>query len=241
MMPTRSFCAAVTLLLLFLAGVGFAGPGTGEVPVTIWAGKSTQHAVALTFDDGPSPVYTEEILALLHQYQAKATFFVLGENVEKYPEIIKTMIRGGHEVGNHTFDHVRLTKASQQVREQELERTELELEILGAPRNGLLVRPPYSDFDKRLVSYLKHNRQELALWSLDSGDWQGLDTPAIVHNVLDRIKNGSIVIFHDSDEDGDKDRRPTVEALKIILPALRDQGYRMVTVSELMGKHPRTN
>ena len=241
-MPTRSFCAAVTLLmLLFLAGVGFADPKAGGGPVTIWAGKSTQHAVALTFDDGPSPVYTGEILDLLHEYQAKGTFFVLGEKVEKYPEIIKAMIRGGHEVGNHTFDHVRLTKASQQVRERELERTELDLELLGAPCSGLLVRPPYSDFDKRLESYLKHNRQELVLWSVDSGDWQGLDADTIVHNVLDRIKNGSIVIFHDSDEDGDKDRRPTVEALKIILPALRDQGYRMVTISELMGAKPHTH
>ena len=229
------------LLLLLLAGVGFADPETGGVPVTIWAGKSTQHAVALTFDDGPSPVYTGEILDLLHQYQAKATFFVLGEKVEQYPEIIKAMIRGGHEVGNHTFDHVRLTKASQRVREQELERTELDLELLGCPRTGQLVRPPYSDFDKRLVSFLKHNHQELALWSVDSGDWQGLDTPTIVRNVLDRVKNGSIVIFHDSDEDGNKDRRPTVEALKVILPALRDQGYRMVTISELMGAKPRTH
>ncbi len=109
-----------------------------------------------------------------------------------------------------------------------------------APGTGQLVRPPYSDFDKGLVSFLKHNHQELVLWSVDSGDWQGLDTPAIVHNVVDRVKNGSIVIFHDSDEDSNKDRRPTVEALKIILPALRDQGYRMVTISELMGAKPHT-
>ncbi len=120
--------------MLFLAGVGFADSGGG--PVTIWAGKSTQHAVALTFDDGPSPVYTREILDLLHQYQAKATFFVLGEKVEQYPELVRAMIRDGHEVGNHTFDHVRLTKASQRVREQELERTGLDLELLGCPRDG---------------------------------------------------------------------------------------------------------
>lgn len=241
MMPTRSCCAAVTLLLLlFLAGVGFADPGTGGVPVTIWAGKSNEHAVALTFDDGPSPVYTSEILDLLHEYQAKATFFVLGEKVEKYPELIKAMIRGGHEVGNHTFDHVRLTKATQPVREREIERTALDLEVLGCPREGQLLRPPYSDFDKKLVSFLKHNRQELVLWSLDSGDWKGLDTPTIVNNVLDRVKNGSIVIFHDSDEDSNKDRRPTVEALKVILPALKEQGYRMVTISELVGAKKHT-
>ena len=97
-----------------------------------------------------------EILDLLHEYQASYVF-VLGEKVEQHPEIIKAMIRGGHEVGNHTFDHVRLTKASQREREQELERTALDLELLGCPRAGQLGRPPYSDFDKRLVSFLKNN------------------------------------------------------------------------------------
>ena len=116
-----------------LSAAGSAGTATAADPVTIWAGQPSQHTVALTFDDGPSPTYTREILALLRQYQAKATFFVLGEKVEKYPELIRAMVRNGHEVGNHTFDHCRLTKTAQPARERELERTQLDLDLLGCP------------------------------------------------------------------------------------------------------------
>ena len=94
--------------------------------------------------------------------------------------------------------------------------------------------PPYSEYDQRLVSYLNHTDQELILWSVDSGDWRGLEAPAIARNVLTQVKNGSIIIFHDSDEYNQADRNPTVAALKIILPALRKAGYRLVTVSELL-------
>jgi len=224
------------LVLLLLASFWPAVPALGADPVTIWAGEPSRHAVALTFDDGPSPRYTREILDVLAQYQAKATFFVLGAKVEKYPYLVKAMLQAGHEVGNHTYDHPRLTEISERTVEQELEHTGLDLDLLGCPHQCRLVRPPYSAFNDELVSYLKHTHRQLALWSLDSGDWQGLPANAIIHNVLDRVKNGSIIIFHDSDEKGQADRRPTVEALKVILPALRARGYRLVTVSELVGR-----
>jgi len=238
MMSHRLLCGLLGLLALVIIGPGSAGTATAADPVTIWAGQPSQHTVALTFDDGPSPTYTREILALLRQYQAKVTFFVLGEKVEKYPELIRAMVRDGHEVGNHTFDHARLTKTAQPARERELERTQLDLDLLGCPEKDELIRPPYSAFDNRLVSYCKHTHRDIVLWSVDSGDWRGLGAQAIVHNVLDRVKNGSIVVFHDSDEKSEKDRRPTVEALKIILPALKAQGYRMVTISELACSQP---
>ena len=98
-----------------------------------------------------------------------------------------------------------------------------------------MFRPPYSAWDERLKSYMAHTGRHLVLWSLDSGDWQGLAAPAIIKNVLGRVKNGAIIIFHDSDEYAKADRHPTVEALKTILPALQARGYRMVTVSELIG------
>jgi peptidoglycan/xylan/chitin deacetylase (PgdA/CDA1 family) len=221
------------MLVVFGLGLGFANPVTGAEPVTIWCGPSSEHEVALTFDDGPSPIYTQQILALLKQYQAKATFFVLGKKVEEYPQIIKAMVREGHEIGNHTFDHPRLTQTAKAVCERELERTRLDLDLLGCPNQPQLMRPPYSAYDKKLTSYLTNTKRELVLWSLDSGDWRGLDAGTIVHNVLDRVKNGSIIVFHDSDEKNQADRRPTVEALKVILPALQAKGYRMVTISEL--------
>jgi peptidoglycan/xylan/chitin deacetylase (PgdA/CDA1 family) len=232
-MKDRLFWGMVTLLVLWVAGFCCAGAVSGAEP-GIWCGPASEHEVALTFDDGPSPRYTREILALLKQYQAKATFFVLGRKVEKYPQIIKAMLREGHEVGNHTFDHPRLTEIAKRECERELERTRLDLDLLGCPHQPRLVRPPFSAYDDQLTSYLKHTKRELVLWNLDSGDWQGLDAGTIVHNVLDRVKNGSIIVFHDGDEKGQADRRPTVAALKTILPALKARGYAMVTISELV-------
>ena len=205
--------------------------------MTVWAGTANEKAVALTFDDGPSSTYTPQIMALhgfAQTYQAHGTFFVLGHRVEQTPWLVQALIKDGHEVGNHSFSHPRLTKETQLSREQELERTAVDLDLLGCPQSQRLFRPPYSAYDDRLKAYLAHTRRRLVLWSLDSGDWQGLAAPVIIKNVLSRVRNGSIIIFHDSDENAQADRHPTVEALRIILPALKAAGYRMVTVSELL-------
>jgi peptidoglycan-N-acetylglucosamine deacetylase len=221
-------------LLGFFLGLGPPGPAAGAEPVDVWAGTPNEKTVALTFDDGPSPVYTPQIMALFKKYQAHATFFVLGNKVEQTPWLVRALLKDGNEVGNHSFSHPRLTKTGQLSREQELERTAVDLDFLGCPQSQRLFRPPYSAYDDRLKAYLAHTRRRLVLWSLDSGDWRGLAAPAIIKNVLSRVRNGSIIIFHDSDEKAQADRHPTVEALKIILPALKAAGYRMVTVSELL-------
>ena len=225
---------AAGLAVLLITVAGKPGPVKGAEPATIWAGPPSRHAVALTFDDGPCSRYTPKILALLKRYQAHATFFVLGCKVEKCPRLIKAMLRDGHEVGNHTFSHPRLPKSDQLAREREIEETFLDLELLGCPREHGLIRPPYSAFDDRLLSYISHTGRRLALWSLDSGDWKNLDSQTIVKNVLDRVRNGSIVVFHEGNGTKEADRNPTVEALKIILPALQAAGYQMVTMSELV-------
>ena len=225
------------MILMLLAGLcgGARGTAWGAEPVTIWAGPPTVKAVALTFDDGPSPLYTPQILALLKEYGAQGTFFVMGDKVERTPELVQAELKDGNEVGNHSFSHPRMLRQDQVSRERELERTELDLDLVGCPQESRLFRPPYSACDDRLKSYLAHTGRRLVLWNLDSGDWQDLAAPAIIQNVLGRVKNGAIIIFHDSDEYAQADRHPTVEALKTILPALQTRGYRMVTVSELIG------
>ena len=122
-----------SLIVLFLVVAGMASQGNGAQPATIWAGDPAEHAVALTFDDGPSPLYTPQVLALLKQYQAHATFFVLGRKVEESPGLVKAMLKEGHEVGNHSFSHPRLTKTDQASREKEIETTSLDLDLLAAP------------------------------------------------------------------------------------------------------------
>ncbi len=224
------FWVIVTLLGVFFGG---SGPLRAADPVTVWAGTPTEKAVALTFDDGPSPKYTPQIMALLKQYHAHGTFFVMGCKVERYPWLIQAQLHDGNEIGNHSFSHPRMTNEDQVSRERQLERTSVDLDLLGCPRKCNF-RPPYSAYDDRLKSYLGHTGRRLVLWSLDSGDWRGLPAPEIIKNVLTRVHNGSIIIFHDSCEQARTDRHPTVEALRTILPALQAQGYRMVTVSELV-------
>jgi peptidoglycan/xylan/chitin deacetylase (PgdA/CDA1 family) len=230
------FWVILTLLGFFLGGA-LPGPARGAEPVDVWAGSTNQKAVALTFDDGPSPVYTPQIMALFKKSQAHGTFFVMGHRVEQHPALVERLIKAGHEVGNHSFSHPRFTKIAQTSREQELERTAVDLDLLGCPQARRLFRPPYSAYDDRLKTYLAHTHRRLVLWSIDSGDWRGLAAPAIIKNVLSRVRNGSIIIFHDNDENARADRHPTLEALSIILPALKTAGYRMVTVSELLSGH----
>jgi peptidoglycan-N-acetylglucosamine deacetylase len=231
------FWVILTLLGFFL-GIGPPGPASGAEPVDVWAGPTDQKAVALTFDDGPSTVYTTQIMALLKQYQAQGTFFVMGDKVEQTPWMVQALLKDGNEVGNHSFSHPRLTKCNQFSREQELERTQVDLDCLGCPQSERLFRPPYSACDDRLKAYLAHTHRRLVMWSLDSGDWRGLAAPAIIKNVLSRVRNGAIIIFHDSNENAKADRHPTVEALRTILPALKAAGYRMVTVSQLLNYRP---
>jgi peptidoglycan-N-acetylglucosamine deacetylase len=224
----------ILTLLGFFCGLGPPGPAAGANPVTVWAGPTNEKAVALTFDDGPSSIYTPQIIALLKLYQAHGTFFVMGHKVEQTPWLVQALLKDGNEVGNHSFSHPRFPKIAQLSRERELERTAVDLDLLGCPQSQRLFRPPYSAYDDRLKAYLTHTNRCLVLWSIDSGDWQGLAAPAIIKNVLSRVRNGSIIVFHDSDENARADRHPTVEALRTILPALKAAGYRMVTVSELV-------
>jgi peptidoglycan/xylan/chitin deacetylase (PgdA/CDA1 family) len=222
------------VLAALLAGMGNICHVWAGSPAVVTSGDSSKRAVALTFDDGPSPLYTPRVLALLRHYKARGTFFVLGRKVEENPGLIKNMLAAGHEVGNHTYSHPHLPRIDHLARTREMERTRVLLDLLGCPRHDRIMRPPYSEYDQRLVSYLEHTDRDMILWNVDSGDWRGLATPAIVRNVLGQVKNGAIIIFHDSDENDRADRTPTVEALKIILPALEKAGYRMVTVSELL-------
>jgi peptidoglycan/xylan/chitin deacetylase (PgdA/CDA1 family) len=232
----KSYAGAAGLLVSALLLMALRpGPVPAAEPVVIWSGPTTVKQVAITFDDGPSPRYTPQILALLKHYQAHATFFALGRKVEKYPHLVRAQLRAGNEVCNHTYDHPHLVKISQLAREQEMERTAVDLDLLG-DKTSRWIRPPYSAYDDRFKAYVAHTHGHLVLWSLDSGDWRGLPRDAIIHNVLSRVRPGAIIIFHDSDETDMRDRRPTVAALKVILPALKAAGYKMVTVSELVAE-----
>lgn len=224
------------LLALVVAGATILGvallePAAAAGPIC--RGHGVEKQVALTFDDGPHPEYTPQILSLLEHYHARATFFVLGQHAQRYPDIVRKLVDSGQEVENHSYTHLRFPSKGQEAWQRELERTELELDLLGCPDQNLF-RPPFSDYSKELLQFLAHIHQRLVLWSVDGADWREPDPMAIAVNVLSQVKPGAIVILHDSDETGTADRTPTVEALSLILPALRARGYDCVPVSELI-------
>ena len=213
------------LLLLIMPNVCTA---TGNKPVYN-SNINESKKIALTFDDGPHPRNTPEILKILNKYGVKATFFVIGTNVKNYPETLSMVAEAGHELGNHTYSHgVLKCKSKEEIRKEIID-TEREI----SKKNEYittLIRPPCGFYDEKLISLANENDYKVVLWSIDTHDWSHASVESIVSTVTNRVKGGDIVLFHDyiSGENN------TPEALQIIIPRLLKQGYEFVTVSELL-------
>ncbi|MDR9796237.1 polysaccharide deacetylase family protein [Aeribacillus pallidus] len=181
--------------------------------------------VALTFDDGPHPKYTTEILDLLKSYHAKATFFVIGQRVNFYPNIVKRIGSEGHEICNHSFSHKDFTTLKKEKILEEINMTDQEIfKASGLKAN--CVRPPYGAVNQKVRSAIE---KPIILWTVDTLDWKTDDPKKVLKIVQAKTKNGSIILMHDI-------HSSTVEALKLILPYLKQQGYEFVTVSEISKK-----
>ena len=197
----------------------------------IVANRSAEKCIAITFDDGPHPQYTMQILDILDKYDAKATFFVIGENAEQYRDIVKEEYDRGHEIGNHTYTHPDLKKISASQFLDEIQKTRDIIEdITGEP--PVLFRPPGGYLSNSIVSELEQMDGIAVLWSWrqDTRDWACPSVNCIVSSVLKNLKDGDIILFHDYNVN----KSPTPEALEKILSELSDKGYKFVTVSELM-------
>lgn len=198
----------------------------------VWHGPRDKKIVALTFDDGPNPKYTPAILDLLKQYNVKATFFVLGKHAEKYPEILKRESLEGHEIGNHTFNHINIKKSSQAEIKREFLKTQNIIfsitEVM--PKN---FRPPYGLYNKSLINMIEGYGAKIIIWSTtqDSRDWSNPGVNKIINETLSKTKNGDIILLHDHVEYKESN---TVEALKTILPELKKRGYKFITISQLI-------
>ncbi|MBQ7669496.1 MAG: polysaccharide deacetylase family protein [Clostridia bacterium] len=185
--------------------------------------------VALTFDDGPHPKYTDEILDILSEYGVKATFFVIGKNVEEHPEIIQREVREGHEIGNHTFDHFYMNSLNESSIADEIKKCECSVLSAGGP-NTKLLRPPGGICSTKLKKQCAAADYNVVLWSVDTRDWKRPSADHIVNSVLNNVSSGDIILMHDYVSG----KSNTPEALKRIIPALIDEGYNFVTVSELI-------
>lgn len=185
--------------------------------------KRTRKAVALTFDDGPSPKTTPVALDLLKKYNAKGTFFMVGHDVEGNEDIIKRVIAEGHQIGNHSWDHPVLTKISLEKAKSQINDTTAALK----KASGLdvhIMRPPYGAINGAIQAAVD---QSFILWDVDTLDWKNRNTASIMKEVR-KAQAGSIILMHDI-------HQTTIDALPLILQYLTEQGFEMVTIEELMG------
>jgi peptidoglycan-N-acetylglucosamine deacetylase len=191
---------------------------------------AAQRVVAITFDDGPNPVYTPQVLEIFSEAKGKATFFMIGEQMRNHPEVVKQVAAGGHQVGNHTYTHPKLSQLNTAECLEELEQTEKVIEELTG-RKPVIFRPPYLDYNQDTVSLLQKKRYPMiGALNLEAQDWEQPGVEHILEKSRNAVKNGSILIFHD----GFGDRSQTIEAVRMLVSELTSQGYQLVTVSELL-------
>ncbi len=193
--------------------------------------------VAITFDDGPSELYTPQILDLLKEKGVKATFFMVGKQVEKHPALVKRIVEEGHDVGNHTFGHITVPNSPPPRLAAQIMRTNLAILQHGGIYPQFL-RPPRGLYDMRMRRLAGLLGQSLVLWSLSSQDWHPRATASgIVRRVVSRAAAGDIILFHDSGSLMGKEgasRRPTVEALGPVIDGLRAKGLEVAGLEETL-------
>ena len=191
---------------------------------TYYMAHTQEKVVALTFDDGPDPIDTPAVLDILKAKKVRATFFVLGEAAQSNPQLLKRLVEERHEIGNHSFKH------DYQQRHLVAEMDQTDQAIFAATgTHTYFYRPPGGFVSKSQLETVKKNGHIVALWSVDSKDWRNPGVKQIVDNVMRNVFPGAIILMHD----GGYQRTQTVKALGPIISALQDQGYRLVTLSEL--------
>lgn len=237
---------SVLLILVLLAVLGGAvylafSPSAQTYGKVLTGGpKNGEKVIALTFDDGPNEPYTSDVLKVLGDNGIKATFFVIGENAEAYPETIKEIVRDGHIVGNHTYSHsYELPFEGIAGVEKDIERTEKVIFGLTGLRTDLF-RPPHGLRTPWFVKDLNKLHYRVITWTDMTNDYN-LNTPAdeIVRRIIGKAQPGGIIDLHDGKGViHGIDRSNTVHALPVIIAKLKDQGYRFVTLPELLHVAP---
>ncbi|QIR37304.1 polysaccharide deacetylase family protein [Tolypothrix sp. PCC 7910] len=197
---------------------------------TIKEAKLTQgqKVIALTFDDGPWPESTAQVLDILKKNDIKATFFVVGQNVKNFPDLLKRVVADGHIVANHTWHHWYHFMNPQTAAYEIDHTTDIIFKTTGVKTN--LFRPPGGIMHNGVANYAKNSKYALIMWSSDSMDYSRPSVPRLINNVFREAKPGGIVLMHD----GGGNRSQTVEALPTIIARFKKEGYSFVTIPELL-------
>jgi peptidoglycan/xylan/chitin deacetylase (PgdA/CDA1 family) len=204
-------------------------------PNCLWAGNANQSAVALTFDDGPHPEYTPELLQVLDQYGVTASFFWLGVCVNRYPQVAKAVYDRGHWIGLHGYDHRMFPNLAPNELKHSLEQTQaaiasacqLDLESVRASIRD--VRPPNGVFTPQTLNYLRQWNYRPVMWSVVPEDWVRPGISIVVQRVRQQVENGSLIVLHDGICGGQDVAKTTAQILEILL----EQGFTFVTVDQL--------
>ena len=191
-------------------------PGPTEDPAPV---------VYLTFDDGPHPVYTPQVLDILAAYQVKATFFVVGDMVRRWPEAARQIVEDGHSMQSHAWNHDTLTTFSRSEFIRDMNRTQTEL-LYATRTHATCLRPPYGATNSKVEKWANELGLTVELWDVSGNDWTDISAAGIARRVLRGVEPGSVVLLHD----GGGPRSRTVSSLEIIIPALLEDGYRFAVM-----------
>ncbi len=203
---------------------------TAAADTLIFRKGSAVGKVAVSFDDGPHAEYTEEILDILSENGVHATFFVVGENVRAHPDIARRIVEEGHEIANHTDGHVFLKDLTLAGLCKEVQAASDSIESATGVKPRLF-RPPGGSYSDSKVRALQEMGYVSVLWSKDTRDWTRPSVEAVVSRALDDLSDGDIILFHDFNGVSS----PTPDALRQILPAVRQMGFEIVPVYEVLG------
>ena len=202
---------------------------TNERLLPIYCVETDKKQIAISFDAAWGNDDTQQLIDILKEYEVPATFFVVGAWVDKYPESVKALSDAGHQIQNHSNTHPHMPQLSKDQIKNEIESCNQKIEAITGVCPTLL-RPPYGDYDNALIQTMDELKMYTIQWDVDSLDWKENATPeSICNRVTKKVKNGSIVLFHN-----DADHTP--EALPNILKCLKDEGYEFVFISDLIYK-----
>jgi len=205
---------------------------------TIYRIKTNQKKIALTFDDGPSPIWTPQILDELKRVHVKATFFMIGHHVKKYPEIAQRVTQEGHIIGNHGYAHTVILYYTPEELEEEIKYTEFVIKDITGHTTKYF-RPPKAWMPHHIKEKIKSMGYEVVLWSLNSKDWVTFNYKFIVQYLIRHSQNGDIILFHDSGDilkaEGGN-RSQTVLAIAPLVAHLRAKGFELVTIEEMLNE-----
>lgn len=227
------FCLAIILAVAMTRLVPAAAEAMqSSRKLPIYSVDKSDKVCSLTFDAAWGNEDTPTLINILNKYKVHATFFVVGQWVDKYPESVKALSDNGNEVMNHSSTHPHMTKISRQDMLSQISGCDSKIEKITG-KQPILFRPPYGDYNNAVIEAVAESKHYAIQWDVDSLDWKGIEAPQITKNVLTKVKPGSIILFHNA-------AKHTPEALPGIIENLQKQGYKIVPVSQLIYKENYT-